>query len=132
MGFIPRMKPEIPLRVGLAATYIFSGIDLVKNPTAWHWAVNQALAKLPGFFSTLVNETIGTNTFLKAQGVGELVLAALLLTWFLPKKFLQPIAIFITVEMFLILALTGIDYYTFRDLGLLGAGLALTAIAYRK
>ena len=132
MKFISRMKPEAPLRVGLAATYIFSGIDLVKNPSAWHWAVNQALTGLPDFFSTFVNETIGTNTFLKAQGVGELVLAAFLLTWFLPKKILQFIAIFITVEMFFILALTGIDYYTFRDLGLLGAGLALTAIAYRK
>ncbi len=126
------MKPEAPLRVGLAATYIFSGIDLVKNPTAWHWAINQALVNLPDFFSTFVNETIGVNTFLKVQGVGELILAVLLLTWFLPKKILQPLAAFITVEMFFILVLTGIDYYTFRDLGLLGAGLALTAIAYRK
>ena len=132
MGFISRIKPEVPLRVGLAATYIFSGIDLVKNPTAWHWAVNQALANLPDFFSTFINVTIGINTFLKIQGIGELILAVLLLMWFLPKKILQPLAIFITAEMFLILALTGIDYYTFRDLGLLGAGVALTAIAYRK
>ena len=132
-------KPEVPLRVGLGLMYIYSGIDLVRHPTGWKWAITSLpqglqdlIASLPLSLQNLTNTASGWEAFLKLQGIGELIIAAILLFWFLPKWTLKLVAFVITVEMAMILWLVDINLSTFRDIGLLGAGAALLLIAYKK
>jgi len=132
MNIARKLKPEFFLRLGLAGTFIYSGTDLVRNPANWKWALDSVLVKSPAFVEDIVNNTVGAEKFLQMHGVAELLFAALLLLWFIPKKLLKITTLFITLEFALILLMTGIDSITFRDIGLLGASLALLSIAYRK
>ena len=132
MGIIRNIQPELPLRLGLAATFLYSGLDLLRHPTSWHWALNPVLNKMPASIKALIETDIGINTFLQIQGGIELVYVLLLLTWFLPKKILMATAFVISAEMLGIVLLTGVDAITFRDFGLLGAGIALYVIASKK
>ena len=109
------------LRLGLGFMYVYSGYDIITHPTAWYWT----LRPLPQFLQGIINNQIGINNYLKAQGVGELLLAFLFLAWFLPKRIVRVAASVAAAEMFFILALVGIDAVTFRDIGLLGAALSL-------
>jgi hypothetical protein len=108
-----KLTPEFFLRLGLGLTYAYSGYDILVHPTAWIWAIRA----LPIAIEPLV--------ILQVQGVVELALAFLLLAWFVPKKFVKATALVVALEMFLIIFLVGLDAITFRDLGLLGAALAL-------
>lgn len=120
-------KPETFLRLGLGLTYLYSGLDLVRHPASWSWAIRG----LPVALSSLI-ERAGVERFLLVQGFGELLFAAILLLWFLPSKLVKWVAFLIAVEMALILWLVGLDPITFRDLGLLGAALALWLIYLKK
>lgn len=108
------------LRLGLGATYVYSGYDLFKHPGSWQWAVRG----LPLFMQNII-DAIGINTYLQIQGVAELLFAAVLLLWFLPKKLAKFVSVLIVLEMVGILLFVGIDTITFRDFGLVGAAAAL-------
>lgn len=106
------------LRLSLGLMYLYSGVDLVLRPDAWE-----------GFVPEWLYQWLGSShrvfLFLQLQGVGELVLAFLFLAWFLGDKILRFAGALCAIEMALILVVIGIDNVTFRDIGLLGAGLAL-------
>ena len=107
--------------------YVYSGADIIRHPSAWYWAVRQlpdALEKILTLF--------GINAFLFMQGIGEVFLAFLFLAWFLPRKFVQIAAGISAVEMGVILLLVGLDSITFRDIGLLGAAVALVIMSFKK
>ena len=120
MGDQSSKKAVWALRLGLGATYIYSGYDLFMHPGSWQWAVRG----LPLFIQNIIG-AIGINTYLQIQGIAELLFAAVLVFWFLPKKWVRFVSILIVLEMASILVLVGIDPITFRDFGLVGAAAAL-------
>src|SRR5947207_2318187 len=109
------------LRLGLGFMFLYSGLDLVRHPTGWYWAVRP----LPDFIKNIITDEIGMNRYLMLQGVGELVMAFVFLAWFLPAKIVKIVAALAAAEMAAILLLVGLNSETFRDIGLLGAGAAL-------
>jgi uncharacterized membrane protein YphA (DoxX/SURF4 family) len=115
------------LRLSLAAVYIYSGLDIVRHPTGWYWAIRA----LPDSIENIIN-SIGVDTFLRIQGSIELVFAAVLLAWFLPRVWVRIISLFITIQMISILLLVGVRADTFRDIGVLGAGLSLFLALKRR
>jgi hypothetical protein len=108
------------LRLSLAGTYIYSGLDIVRHPSGWYWAIRA----LPDNIENIIN-SIGVDTFLRIQGSVELLFAFILLAWFLPKILVKAVALITALEMTAILILVGVRADTFRDIGLLGAALAL-------
>ena len=100
--------------------YLYSGIDIVRHPNAWTWAVRS----LPIFISESINK-FGVEKFLYIQGISEIIFAVLLLGWFMPKKIIKYIGLFSAIEMAAIALLVGVDAITFRDIGLICPGLAL-------
>jgi len=110
---------EWSLRLGLAAMFGYSGVDLIWHPTGWHWAVRG----LPLVLQDVIN-AIGINTYLQFQGVVELLFALVFLFWIWPKL-TRFVALLAALEMLFILVFVGIDLTTFRDFGPLGAAVAL-------
>lgn len=121
--FIQKLSVEWVLRISLGLMYIFSGIDLIRYPTAWYWAVRP----LPLFVQNIISR-IGIDQYLKMQGIGELALALILIFKFIPRFLTIFVAGLTVVEMAAILILVGVDAITFRDIGVLGAALALYII----
>jgi len=126
-----RINPEWSLRVSLGVMYLYSGIDLVQHPTAWHWA-------LPYWLKQFIGNFLELNTYLRLQGAVEIIFALVLLAWFLKPVFVTWVAALSTLEFAVILVLAFIPWseaiflITFRDIGLFGASLALLAIALQK
>lgn len=125
MNYLQKISAEWPLRIGLAATYLYSGYDIVKDPTHW-------LGYLPGWFSYYINFVMPASTYLQIQGAGELAMALILLFWLSPRWLLQIVAALSVLEMAGILFLSGIDLVTFRDFGILGASAALFIITMQN
>ncbi len=115
MNFFSKISPEWPLRIGLAATYLYSGWSIMTAPTSWTQFV-------PGWFKGLVTPIMPLEVFMRIQAAGELVFAIALLLWFLKPFFLKYVALLGGLEMagILFFGSSGIDLITFRDLGLLG------------
>lgn len=95
------------------------------NPQHWYGFV-------PKWLSRLVTTTVSIDTYLLAQGAGELVLGLLFLVWFLPRAGVRTVAALAAAEVGLIILFVGIDPITFRDIGLLGAAGALLILSFRK
>lgn len=123
-----KLNPIFVLRVTLGLMYLYSGIDIVRHPTGWYWAIRP----LPAFLQYIINNQIGINNYLLMQGIGEILLALVFFAWFLPSVIVQLAGLFSTIEMIAILFLVGIDAVTFRDIGLVGAGAALAILAVRS
>lgn len=117
------VSPEWFLRLGLGGVYLYTSADIFLHTKGWYWAVRG----LPRFLQSAIG-SIGIDNYLKAQAFGELIIALALLAWFLPKKIALAAGFLTALQMFLILLLAGISLDTFRDIGLLGAGLALFAL----
>ena len=115
------------LRLGLAGTYLYSGYDLFMHPSAWHWAIRP----LPEFIQGIIN-SFGIDQYLRIQGASELFFALLFLLWFLPRPIVRIVTLLAALEMASILLFVGIGGDTFRDIGLLGAALALAAIPSKE
>lgn len=114
------------LRLGLAAMFGYSGIDIILHPTAWYWAVRG----LPAFAQNIING-IGIDTYLLFQGASEALFALVFLLGVWPRL-TRAVALLAAVEMALILLMVGVDSITFRDFGLLGASMALFFLLQRK
>lgn len=126
MRFLQKINPEWPLRLGLGGMFIYSGYDLFMHPTGWYWAIYP----LPqGIQNTI--DSIGIDAYLQFQGILELVLAFLLLAWFLPRWTLTIASFMVILEMAFILLFVGVRADTFRDIGLLGAAIALFFFSLR-
>lgn len=132
MHFVSKfLKPELFIRLGLSLTFLYSGYDIVfnaKNAALWEGYINS----LPAWVLEAIKSYSSLHTFLFIQGATELIFGALLLFWFLPKKYIKYIAIFISLKFILILWFIGIDPITFRDIGLLGMSLALLSISSKR
>ncbi len=120
MSLLNRFQPTLPLRLGFGLMYLYSGYDMVVNPAAWVWTVQP-----PGLKDFIEGVTGNIHHFLQLQGVVEIIMALIFLAWFAPTRFVRWAALLSTVLIALILWFTGLDGVTFRNLGLVGASLAL-------
>lgn len=125
MYAVQKNYAEWTLRLGLGIMFLYSGFDILMHPTAWHWAVRG----LPIVIQDTIN-VLGIDTYLKLQGTSELVLACAMLGWFLPRGIMIVAALAATAELTLILLFVGVNYITFRDIGLLGATLSLVIMSW--
>ncbi|MEK7193528.1 MAG: hypothetical protein AAB652_01945 [Patescibacteria group bacterium] len=125
MKFLQKISAEWVLRIFFAWMYLYSGVDIIQNPKSWTWAV-------PIWFNNFITQFMPIETYMRIQGVGEIIFALAFLAWFLKPVFLKYIALLASFEMagILFLGKTGIDSITFRDIGLLG-GLIALAIIFR-
>ena len=126
-NLINKLSPEWILRISLATMYLYSGVDLMRHPKAWYWAVRP----LPQFVQGIIN-AFGIDLFLQIQGLIELAFAVILVLWFLPKIWAITVSFLTAFEMAVILIFVGIDGVTFRDIGPLGAAFALYVILYKN
>lgn len=127
MKFLEHLRPEWVLRITLGLTYLYSGIDLFRHPTAWLWA-------LPYWLREFLSQFVDINLYLRSQGALEIVFAVVLLAWFLSPRLTRGVALLATIEFTVILVLAFTPWseanflITFRDIGLLGTSLALYLI----
>ena len=128
MNFLKNISPSWILRLSLGLAYLYSGYDLLSHPTGWYWAIRG----LPQFIQTIITDSIGLDHFLRTQGVVELMIAFGLVAWFLPKWALKWSSFLIVAQMALILIFVGLSLDTFRDIVILGAGLALFVISLKR
>ena len=129
MKVLTRMiSPVWILRVSLGISYLYSGYDLLVHPTGWYWAIRS----LPQFIQTIITDSIGLDHFLRTQGAAELMVAFGLVAWFLPKWALRWASFFVVAQMAFILIFVGLTLDTFRDIVILGAGLALFIISLKR
>lgn len=123
MNALKRQVPEWVLRLGFGCMFLYSGIDLIRHPTGWYWAVRP----LPWAVQSIINNQIGIDQYLRAQGAIELLFALVFFAWFAPRWIVLVVSILVALEMGVILLLVGVIGDTFRDIGLLGGAIALVA-----
>ena len=128
MHTLQKSFPEWALRLSFFFLFLYSGIDLIRHPTGWYWAVRP----LPWFMQNIINTQIGIDRYLQMQGGLELVFAFVFVAWFLPRFMVKAVSIFVAIEMAIILLLVGIIGDSFRDIGLLGAALALFFLSHSE
>jgi len=75
---------------------------------------------------------IGTDHFLRTQGVAEMLMAFLFFAWFLPKIGVRIAAFLSALQMALILIFIGLTLDTFRDIPILGASLAVFLMSFQS
>lgn len=126
MPFIPRINPVSALRLGLGVMYVYSGYDLIFNPQHWYGFVPQWFSR-----AMVPNVLPAIETYLRVQGAVEFLLGLAFLVWFMPRHLVRLAAVLAALEMALILIFIGVDPITFRDIGLLGAAIALLAVLHR-
>jgi len=126
MNFLRNIHPTWPLRLGLGLMYLYSGIDIIRHPSAWTWAI-------PPWFSQLVLVFMPIDTYMKIQGALEVLLAVVFLLWFLPRRVVLLAAFVSCIEIAGILLLAPLSQFliTFRDLGVLGASAALFLLSLK-
>ncbi len=125
---ISKIGPEWALRLGLGAMYVYSGVDIIRHPTSWFWAVRPLLKWLPVSIQASLGAPEVMTKYLVFQGIGELALAFIFLAWFMPRYIIKWAALLSVIEFVGILIVLPIDAITFRDIGLLGAFVALWSI----
>jgi len=128
MKILQRIKPVWALRISLGLSYLYSGYDLFMHPTGWYWAIRP----LPEFAQTVINDVIGTDLYLRTQGIAEMGMALLFFAWFLPKIGVRVAAFLSALQMALILIFVGLTLETFRDIPTLGASLAVFLMTFKK
>jgi|SRR3989344_2441675 len=129
MRFFKRTtQPEVFVRLGLGLTFLYSGYDIYKNPENWMWY----LERLPSWMLDPITAYITLEKFLFINGVSEVVFGMIFILWFTPRWAVKLVSLFVALKLAIILWLIGIDTVTFRDIGLLGATLAVFASTYRR
>ena len=127
MNSLDRIKPDWFLRFTLGVMYLYSGIDLLRHPTSWTWA-------LPPWVQGAIETVMPMLTYIKIQGMIEILLALVFFAWFLNLKIVRWAALLSALEMVGILFLSFTPFkaasflITFRDIGVLGASGALFLI----
>lgn len=118
-----RKPVQWTLRLGCAFVNLYAGFYLVTDPARYHKFV-------PRWLNQIANSVASIDAYLRLQGIGELLIATVLLGWFFPKWAVRAAAVTLAIEMSLILIFIGVDSVTFRNVGLLGAAFALTLETY--
>src|ERR1043166_7103329 len=120
-----KIGTEWPIRVGCGFVNLYSGFFLLTDPQRYYKYV-------PGWLSSFANAIASLDAYLRLQGIGEMMIALGLLGWFFPRWCVRIAAILLTVEMTFILIFVGVDAVTFRNMGLVGAALALLSSSYEE
>jgi hypothetical protein len=118
MGVMLRIRTEWPLRIGCGCVNLYAGFFLLTDPARFYKYV-------PGWLRQGAEAVASVDVYLRLQGLGELTIALGLLGWFFPRWCVRLASALLTGEMMLILLCVGVDAVTFRNIGLLGAALAL-------
>ena len=121
MDIFQRVGAQRFLRIGIGLMYLYSGFDLMLKPYHWY-------AFLPQWFSSFLRPLLAQETYLRMQGAAEIIIGIIFLAWFMPRYLVRAVAFLSAMEMALILIFVGVDPITFRDLGLLGASLAILSL----
>ena len=87
---------------------------------------------MPKWYARAVTSISSIEAYLRFQGLAEIVIGLLFIAWFSGKWGLRVASILAATEFFFILIFVGINPITFRDIGLLGAALALLIIIFRR
>ena len=124
MNSFQKYIPEWALRLGFGFMFLYSGVDLIRHPTGWYWAVRP----LPWIIQSFITNQIGIDQYLRAQGMIELLFAFIFFAWFLPGLMVKAVSMLVAIEMAAILLLVGLSGDTFRDIGLLGGAIALMGL----
>ena len=69
---------EWALRISLGVMYIYSGLDLMRNPTGWLWAI-------PKWLQEIIESVMPVATYVRIQGAAEILFAVVLLGWMMPR-----------------------------------------------
>jgi len=125
MKLLEKISPAWALRLGLGLMYLYSGFDLFFNPAHWYGFV-------PQWFLRIVTSLVPLEIYLRLQGVGEFIIGLLFLAWFSGVWGVRIASLVATAEMFLITIFVGVDPITFRDVGLLGAAVALGIMMFSR
>ena len=120
-----RIRTEWPLRLGCGFVNLYSGFFLLTDPVRYYKYV-------PGWLSHVTNAVTSLDAYLRLQGIGEMMIAICLLGWFFPRWCVRVAAMLFTVQMTVILIFAGVDAVTFRNVGLVGAALALLISSYEE
>jgi hypothetical protein len=120
-----RIRTEWPLRLGCGFVNLYSGFFLLTNPIRYYKYV-------PDWLSHVANAVTSLDAYLRLQGIGEMMIAICLLGWFFPRWCVRVAAMLFTVQMTVILIFAGVDGVTFRNIGLVGAALALLISSYEE
>jgi uncharacterized membrane protein YphA (DoxX/SURF4 family) len=120
-----KMRTEWPLRLGCGLVNLYSGFFLLIDPKRYYKYV-------PGWLSYVANAVASLDAYLRFQGIGEMMIGICLLGWFFPRWCVRVAATLLTVQMTLILIFSGVDAVTFRNIGLVGAALALLISLYEE
>lgn len=106
----------LALRLGLAAVFLWFGIDKFFHPDYWinAWITPRAtsLIELVGF---------STQQFIYLNGIFEILVGVSLITSLFPKFFSLLAIIFLTSVIFFV----GLNEVTIRDIGLIGGLIAI-------
>lgn len=125
MHLIQKLDPTWALRLGLGLMFLYSGSSLFYTPEQWYGFA-------PQWFSDAISSIISFNVYLRIQGIGEFLVGLLMLAWFSGTTGVRIASVLATLEMAGILLFTGVDLITFRDIGLLGAAIALTILVFQE
>lgn len=125
MKFSLKVSAEWPLRLGLGIMYLYSGYDIFFNTQQWK-------GYIPSWFFHIITPITSLDSYLRVQAIGEIALAIIFVSWFLPRRIVLIAAMLASIEMAFILLFVGIDRVTFRDIGLLGGTLAILLFSLRK
>lgn len=106
------------LRLGLAITFIYAGVAGFMTPNDWI-----------GFVPTFVDKIMPATTFLVVWGVIEIIIGVWLI--FGKKIFIPSLIATLSLAGLIAMNLDAMEVI-FRDIGLLGAALALTIWNYRQ
>ncbi|MDD4989343.1 MAG: hypothetical protein PHV42_02860 [Candidatus Pacebacteria bacterium] len=120
-GAIRKINPAWVLRLFLGLTFLYSGLDMTRNPSLWTWTVSKA----PLFLTNFIHTVGGITNFIRGVGYLELVFVALFLIPIFPRIFVKIASLLAGIEMSLIVISLGINMTTFRDIGLAGAAFSL-------
>lgn len=107
------------LRVGLAITFLWIGVLILKQPEAWGGYLQPWAA---GLLPVPIEEAM------RGTAVLDLLIGALLLF----DVWVWPAALVAALHLLTVLAVSGITDITVRDIGILAAALALMAEAMPK
>lgn len=116
---------EWVLRISLGLMYLYSSVDLMMHPKSWTWAV-------PWWFSKMVTPIVPLDIYLRFQGGIELLMALIFFALFWKGKLVLLFAVFSSLELLFILFFSPQFATTFRDIGVLGASVALCVILYNN
>lgn len=125
MKFSEKALAAWVLRIGLGFTNLYAGIFLILDPPRYY-------RYLPEWFLGALPPAISVDIFLRAQGVMELLVAFMLISWFLGKGWVRTATILYALEMSLIIVFIGVDPVTFRNVGLLAGAIALLFLVLKK